>query len=246
MRLALLFRMLPRFVRLISSRTNGGMLSALTSRIGNLALHQNASYRVALGETDRTHTPVLMASLGFEGHLFAGASTAASHFEMIEFPVEGQDAPAGPWGELNAELFERSTDAIFPKLWVDLQPFHFLHGPQSDFGRWLTRLSRLIFQPGKLFLDPPLERRMDCLSRGAQIACNRGGGPSLCMEFNDGQPSLSWIGHLGKQRETRCCSLWRGAIGQHQLDSLSTRATTKLDVTNGGNFMDVEIGILSV
>jgi hypothetical protein len=54
MRLALLFRMLPRFARLISSRTNGGMLSALTSRIGNLALHQNASYRVALEETGRT------------------------------------------------------------------------------------------------------------------------------------------------------------------------------------------------
>jgi hypothetical protein len=111
---------------------------------------------------------------------------------------------------------------------------------------WLMRSSGLIFQPGKLFLDPPLERCMDRLSRGAQIACNRGGGPSLCMEFNDGQPSLSWIGHLGKQRETTCCSLWLGAIGQHQLDRLSTRATTNLDVTNGGDFKDVEFGILGV
>ncbi len=49
MRLILLFHMLPRFVRLMSSRTNGGMLSALTSRVGNLALRQNVSYRVALG-----------------------------------------------------------------------------------------------------------------------------------------------------------------------------------------------------
>jgi hypothetical protein len=38
----------------MSSRTSGGMLSALTSRVGNLALHQNVSYRVALGLTDRT------------------------------------------------------------------------------------------------------------------------------------------------------------------------------------------------
>jgi hypothetical protein len=49
MRLTFLSRMLPRFARLMSSRTSGGMLSALTSRVGNLALHQNVSYRVALG-----------------------------------------------------------------------------------------------------------------------------------------------------------------------------------------------------
>ena len=54
MRLTLLFHMLPRFVRLMSSRTNGGMLSALTSRVGNLALRQNVSYRVALEQTNRT------------------------------------------------------------------------------------------------------------------------------------------------------------------------------------------------
>ena len=54
MRLTLLSHMLPRFVRLMSSRTNGGMLSALTSRVGNLALRQNVSYRVALEETGRT------------------------------------------------------------------------------------------------------------------------------------------------------------------------------------------------
>jgi hypothetical protein len=38
----------------MSSRTSGGMLSALTSRVGNLALRQNVSYRVALEETIRT------------------------------------------------------------------------------------------------------------------------------------------------------------------------------------------------
>ncbi len=54
MRLTFLLRIFPRFARLISSRTNGGMLSALTSRVGNLALHQNVSYRVALEETGRT------------------------------------------------------------------------------------------------------------------------------------------------------------------------------------------------
>jgi len=54
MRLTLLFRILPRFARLMSSRTSGGMLSALTSRVGNLALRQNVSYRVALEETIRT------------------------------------------------------------------------------------------------------------------------------------------------------------------------------------------------
>ncbi len=48
MRLTFLFRMFPRFARLMSSRTSGGMLSALTSRVGNLALRQNVSYRVAL------------------------------------------------------------------------------------------------------------------------------------------------------------------------------------------------------
>jgi hypothetical protein len=54
MRLTLLSHMLPRFARLMSSRTNGGMLSALTSRVGNFALLQNVSYRVALEETIRT------------------------------------------------------------------------------------------------------------------------------------------------------------------------------------------------
>src|SRR5438270_12966189 len=54
MRLTLRSHMLPRFVRLMSSRTNGGMLSALTSRVGNLALRQNVSYRVALEGTNRT------------------------------------------------------------------------------------------------------------------------------------------------------------------------------------------------
>jgi hypothetical protein len=39
---------------LMSSRTSGGMLSALTSRVGNFVLHQNVSYRVALEQTDRT------------------------------------------------------------------------------------------------------------------------------------------------------------------------------------------------
>jgi hypothetical protein len=58
MRLTLLSLMLPRFARLMSSRTSGGMLSALTSRVGNLALHQNVSYRVALRQTDRTHVHV--------------------------------------------------------------------------------------------------------------------------------------------------------------------------------------------
>jgi len=53
--------MLPRFVRLMSSRTNGGMLSALTSRVGNLALRQNVSYRVALRLTDRTRQMMLDA-----------------------------------------------------------------------------------------------------------------------------------------------------------------------------------------
>jgi len=38
----------------MSSRTSGGMLSALTSRVGNFVLHQNVSYRVALGRTGRT------------------------------------------------------------------------------------------------------------------------------------------------------------------------------------------------
>ena len=59
MRLTLLSRMLPRFARLMSSRTSGGMLSALTSRVGNFALHQHVSYRVALGGTGRTETSVL-------------------------------------------------------------------------------------------------------------------------------------------------------------------------------------------
>ena len=49
MRLTFLSLMLPRFARLMSSRTSGGMLSALTSRVGNFALHQNVSYRVTLG-----------------------------------------------------------------------------------------------------------------------------------------------------------------------------------------------------
>ena len=38
----------------MSSRTSGGMLSALTSRVGNFVLHQNVSYRVALEGTNRT------------------------------------------------------------------------------------------------------------------------------------------------------------------------------------------------
>ena len=38
MRLTLLSRILPRFARLMSGRTSGGMLSALTSRVGNFAL----------------------------------------------------------------------------------------------------------------------------------------------------------------------------------------------------------------
>ncbi len=36
MRLMFLFHMLPRFAGLMSSRTSGGMLSALTSRVGNV------------------------------------------------------------------------------------------------------------------------------------------------------------------------------------------------------------------
>ena len=60
MRLTLLSRMLPRFARLMSSRTSGGMLSALTSRVGNFALHQHVSYRVALEETGRTN-PIVPA-----------------------------------------------------------------------------------------------------------------------------------------------------------------------------------------
>jgi hypothetical protein len=54
MRLLLLLRILPRFAGLRSSRPSGGMLSALTSRVRNCALHQNVSYRVALEQTDRT------------------------------------------------------------------------------------------------------------------------------------------------------------------------------------------------
>ena len=57
-----LFRMLPRFARLISSRTGGGMLSALTSRVGNCALLQSSSLRVALGLTDRTRRRMLERS----------------------------------------------------------------------------------------------------------------------------------------------------------------------------------------
>jgi hypothetical protein len=49
MRLMLLLHILPRFAKLMSSRTGGGMLSALTSRVRNFALHHNGSYRVTLG-----------------------------------------------------------------------------------------------------------------------------------------------------------------------------------------------------
>ena len=64
MRLTLLFRMFPRFARLMSSRTSGGMLSALTSRVGNLALRQNVSYRVALDRTCRTPNTYIGAMKG--------------------------------------------------------------------------------------------------------------------------------------------------------------------------------------
>ncbi len=62
MRLTLPSHILPRFARLMSSRTSGGMLSALTSRVGNCALHQNVSYRVALEGTNRTLLRNLAAS----------------------------------------------------------------------------------------------------------------------------------------------------------------------------------------
>ncbi len=54
----------------MSSRTSGGMLSAPTSRVGNCALHQNVSYRVALGETDRTDAP--MSTIEIQQALWAG------------------------------------------------------------------------------------------------------------------------------------------------------------------------------
>ena len=63
-RLPLLSHILPRFARLMSSRTSGGMLSALTSRVGNCALHQNVSYRVALGRTGRTVPMILKPQIG--------------------------------------------------------------------------------------------------------------------------------------------------------------------------------------
>jgi hypothetical protein len=184
------------------SEDRSGVVLQDTDTIQLIFMLQSVHIQVAIIDT-----PVLVPPLGFERHLFPGVCPLARHLEMIQFPVQSQDAPAGPWGELDAQLFERGTDAIFPDLWVDLQTLHFLHGLQCDFGRWLMRSMRLVFQPGELLLDPPLECGIDGLARGAQIACNRCGGPSLDMELDDGKLSLSRIGHFGKQREPTTCLL---------------------------------------
>ncbi len=107
-----------------------------------------------------------------KGQLLLCVLAAPWHLEMIQLPIQRENATTGARGQLDPQLFQCCADAIFSELRIDLQFLHFLHRSQRRFHRRLVRPTRLVDKPGELLFDPSFEGRMDRLPRRTQIACD--------------------------------------------------------------------------
>jgi hypothetical protein len=114
--------------------------------------------------------PILMAIISSERHLFLRTVAFSGHLEMIQLPIQRENAATGARGELDPQLFQRCADAIFPELRMNLHLLDFMHGSQRGFHRRLVRPTRLVRKASELLFDPPIEDRMDRPSRRTQIA----------------------------------------------------------------------------
>src|SRR6266700_5710193 len=125
--------------------------------------------------------PVLMTPLCLEWHLFFRTSTFHRHLQVIQLPIEGQNATTGTRRKVDALLQQRRMDTVRSQFWVLLEALHRIHGSEICFeGAPFTRM-RFILQTGELFFHPPSERAMHGLSRGARYsAIERGIQPSAC------------------------------------------------------------------
>src|SRR5260370_5604031 len=65
-----------------------------------------------------------MAIFLLKGQLRFCVLAALWHLEMIELPVQRENATTGARGQLDPQLFQRCADAIFSELRIDLQLLH--------------------------------------------------------------------------------------------------------------------------
>jgi hypothetical protein len=125
--------------------------------------------------------PVLMAPLGLEGHRFFRAATPHGHLQVIQLPIEGQNAATGTGRKVDALLQQRRMDPVGSQFRVLLEPLHGMHGSEIRLEGALVPGVRFVLQACELLCCPPLEGGVNGLPRGPQVLSNREGHPAFSV-----------------------------------------------------------------
>jgi hypothetical protein len=88
-----------------------------------------------------------------------------------------------------------------------------------------------------------LEYFIHARARGSQIGANARMEPALCVQIDNGPPSLVGIGDLSIGRLAPCDHTWFGSIRQHSLDRVVGELPAKTHVANGREFTQAKARI---
>src|SRR5579863_1181122 len=181
------------------------------------------------------HTPELVSSLGFEGHLSFRATSLAWHLQMIEITIHRQNTPTSRPTQLDSYLLQGCANAVGAQLWVLSQFFNFLDGSQRDFPTWRLGSARFVWQACKVLLGPATEHFVDRRSAHIKIASDTLLVPAFVVQFQDDLAALNRVRNIRVAGVT-CINRRCRAISQDKLDSPWGRTTTKTCVADGRDF----------
>src|SRR5579884_613817 len=109
-----------------------------------------------------------MASHRLKWHLFFRAVTLHRQLQMVELPIEGENATTGARRKTDALLQQGRMDTIRSQFRVLLKLLYRLHRFQIGLeGQPFTRMG-FVLQTSELLFGPASERGMNSLPRGAQ------------------------------------------------------------------------------
>src|SRR6266446_5888214 len=145
--------------------------------------------------------PVLMAPLGLERHLFFRATTLHRHLQVIELPIEREDASTSTRREVDAKLQEGGMNPVSSQFRVFLELLHLVHGSQIDLAHRGFGGVWFVLQPGKLLFYPSLKNSVNGLSTHLKIPGDAFRIPPFRMEPNNHPPSLHRVIRLGEAWE---------------------------------------------
>ena len=137
---------------------------------------------VEVAQVDR---PVLVPTVGLEGHRLRLVRLALGPAQAIELPIPGQDPPAGAGAQLDPQLHQRGMDPELAQLGVDLELADRVHRRQVGLPGRVLGASVACPPARDPFLDPALQRRVDRRRGGLQIARDAGDVPALGMQPDD-------------------------------------------------------------